>query len=316
MIPIAASGMTDGMARSAKLGISPISWTNDDLPQLGGDTPLSTCLAESREAGFLGTEMGGKFPTTTAELAPLLRAYELQLVGGWYSGTLLDTELEVEKERVRAQLALFRDCGASMLVYGETAGTIQNRQDVPLARRRRLSDDEVAAYAKKLTSFAQFCSASGVPLAFHHHMGTAIEDEHDIDRLMAQTGPAVGLLCDTGHLVFAGADPLRVLEHHGSRVVHVHTKDVRPDVLASIDREQESFLGAVLKGAFTVPGDGAIDFGAITAKLAGAGYDGWFIVEAEQDPAKAPPLEYARIGKQALSAALLSAGYVIEPIPS
>jgi inosose dehydratase len=183
---------------------------------------------------------------------------------------------------------------------------------VPLARRRRLSDEQIAAYAVKLTGFAEFCRESGVGFAFHHHMGTAIEDERDIDRLMANTGRAVGLLYDTGHLAFAGADPLRVLEHHGDRVVHVHTKDVRSDVLAAIDRENESFLGAVLKGVFTVPGDGALDFGAIAAKLADCDYDGWFIVEAEQDPAKAPPLEYARLGHRALTAALERAGYAIE----
>jgi inosose dehydratase len=301
-----------GAVRKAKLGISPIAWTNDDLPQLGGDTPLSTCLAESQEAGFLGTEMGGKFPTTVNELRPLLARYDLRLVGGWYSGTLLDTELEHEQTRVRAQLALFRDCGASVLVYGETAGTIQNRQDVPLARRRRLTDGEVDAYAAKLTRFAEFCAASGVAFAFHHHMGTAIEDERDIDRLMARTGRAVGLLFDTGHLAFAGADPLRVLEHHGDRVVHVHAKDIRADVLAALDRDRDSFLDAVLKGVFTVPGDGTLDFGAIAGKLAGAGYDGWFIVEAEQDPVAAPPLEYARIGQRALTSVLERAGYVIE----
>jgi inosose dehydratase len=300
------------MVRRAKLGISPIAWTNDDLPQLGGDTPLATCLAQSREAGFLGTEMGGKFPTTSNELGPLLAGYDLRLVGGWFSGTLLDAELEAEKERAHPQLELFRTCGASMLVYGETAGTIQNRQDMPLARRRRLSDEQIAAYGAKLTSFAEFCRASGVPLAFHHHMGTAIEDERDIDRLMASTGQAVGLLYDTGHLAFAGADPLRVLEHHGDRVAHVHTKDVRPDVFAAIDWDNDSFLGSVLKGVFTVPGDGALDFGAITAKLADCGYEGWFIVEAEQDPATAPPLEYARIGLRAVTAALERAGYAIE----
>jgi inosose dehydratase len=199
-----------------------------------------------------------------------------------------------------------------VIVYGETAGTIQNRPDVPLARRRRLSDEQMADYALKLTRFAEYCVGSGVPLAFHHHMGTAVEDEHDIDRLMAATGRAVGLLFDSGHLVFAGADPLRVLDRHGDRVVHVHAKDVRRNVLAAIDRERDSFLGAVLKGVFTVPGDGTIDFTAITAKLAAAGYSGWFIVEAEQDPATAPPLEYARIGHRALTAALEQAGYTIE----
>ncbi len=300
------------MAGTAKLGVSPIAWTNDDLPQLGGDTPLATCLAQSREAGFIGTEMGGKFPTSAAELAPLLASYHLRFVGGWYSGTLLDTDLAAEQRKVRAQLELFRDCGASMLVYGETSGTIQNRADVPLSHRRRLSDEQIAVYGQKLTAFAGFCTDFGVPFAFHHHMGTAIEDEHDIDRLMAGTGPAVGLLFDTGHLAFAGADPLRVAAHHGSRIVHVHAKDVRRDMLAAIDRDADSFLDAVLKGVFTVPGDGMLDFAEISARIADAGYQGWFIVEAEQDPAKAPPLEYARIGYATLNTVLRRAGYVIE----
>ncbi len=300
------------MAGTVKLGISPIGWTNDDLPQLGGDTPLATCLADSRAAGFLGTEIGGKFPTTTEELLPLLATYDLRLVGGWYSGTLLDTSLEAEKAKVRKQLELFRRCGASMLVYGETAGTIQNRIDIPLAKRRTLLDAEFAPYGEKITRFAEFCRGEGVPFAFHHHMGTAIETEHDIDRLLAHTGPAVGLLYDTGHLVFAGADPLRVLEHHGARVAHVHAKDVRPDILALVDRDRDSFLTAVLRGVFTVPGDGAIDFDAVTARLAAASYTGWIIVEAEQDPALAPPLQYARMGRETLDRALVAAGYQID----
>jgi inosose dehydratase len=301
------------MAPRARLGVSPIAWTNDDLPQLGGDTPLATCLSDARDAGFVGTELGGKFPTDATLLAPLLADYGLRLVGGWYSGTLLDTDLEREQVRVRQQLELFAACGASVLVYGETAGTIQHRQDLPLMSRRRLTNAELLEYARKLTRFAEFCAGFGVPLAFHHHIGTAIEDEHDIDRLMDATGPAVGLLFDSGHLAFAGADPLRVLDRHGKRVVHVHAKDVRAGVLAAIDRSRDSFLGAVLKGVFTVPGDGAIDFDAIAARLAALDYNGWFIVEAEQDPAAAPPLEYARIGHGALTAALMRAGYAVEP---
>ncbi len=300
------------MTLTAKLGIAPIAWSNDDLPQLGGDTPLETCLSESRLAGFSGVETGGKFPKTCQELAPVLEKYGLKLASGWYSGTLLDADLEAEKDRVLGQLTLFRDCRAACIVYGETAGTIQNRQDVPLTKRRTLTDEQVVAYGRKLTTFAEFCAEQGVPLAFHHHMGTAIENEHDIDRLMNATGPAVGLLCDTGHLTFAGADPMRVLNKHGKRVIHVHAKDVREDVLNGLGRNRESFLDAVLKGVYTVPGDGMNDFQALVGQLAEIGYVGWFIVEAEQDPAKAPPLEYARIGHRALGMALERAGYAIE----
>ena len=298
----------------AKLGIAPIAWSNDDLPELGGETTLETCLGESRDAGFSGVETGGKFPKTAAGLRPKLEAFGLKLASGWFSGTVLDApdDLAEEKDRVAAQLALFRDLGAACLAYGETAGTVQNKRNAPLATRRRLSEDDIRAYGRRLTRFAEHCAEAGVPLAFHHHMATAIETERDLDLLMRHTGAAVGLLYDAGHMRFAGGDELRVIDNHGKRIVHVHAKDVRGPVIAGLDRERQSFLDAVLEGAFTVPGDGAIDFAAVCRRLADAGYQGWFVVEAEQDPVKAPPAEYARIGHRALSAALAAAGYQIE----
>jgi inosose dehydratase len=166
-------------------------------------------------------------------------------------------------------------------------------------------------YGRKLTSFAEFCAEQGVPFAYHHHMAAAIESENDTDRLMAATGSAVHLLYDAGHMAFAGGDVLATIAKHGQRIIHVHTKDVRGEVIRSLDRDKESFLDAVLKGAFTVPGDGSLDFNAIIQRLADAGYEGWFVVEAEQDPAKAPPFEYAKIGHRALSSALKRAGYDI-----
>ena len=300
------------MALKAKLGIAPIAWTNDDLPELGGETSLETCLREARLVGFSGVESGGKFPKTSVELGPILAAHDLKLVSGWYSGTVLDADLEAEKDKARAQLALFRDLGAVVLVYGETAGTIQNKRNAPISTRRVLSDDQMRAYGRKLTAFAEFCAEERVPLSFHHHMGTAVETEDDIRRLMAATGEAVGLLYDTGHLTLAGADVLRVLDEHGRRINHVHAKDVRKPIADGLARDRDSFLDAVLKGVYTVPGDGAVDFGAVAKSLAGIGYQGWFVVEAEQDPAKAPPLEYARIGHAALTKALTAAGYAIE----
>jgi inosose dehydratase len=302
----------------AKLGIAPIAWSNDDLPELGGETTLETCLKESREAGFSGVETGGKFPKTAAELGPILAAHGLKLASGWYSGTVLDApdDLAAEKEKVAAQLALFRALGAACLAYGETAGTIQNKRNAPLATRRRLSEDEIKVYGRRLTRFAEHCAEAGVPLAFHHHMATAIETERDLDLLMANTGEAVGLLFDAGHMRFAGGDVLRVIEKHGKRIIHVHTKDVREHVIAGLDRNRQSFLDAVLEGAFTVPGDGAIDFFAVVRRLADVGYEGWFVVEAEQDPTKAPPAEYAKIGHRTLVKALAAAGYTIEDQPS
>jgi inosose dehydratase len=298
----------------ARLGVAPIAWSNDDLPELGGDTTLETCLKESREAGFSGVETGGKFPRSAAELRPRLEAHGLALASGWYSGTVLDApdDLAEERDKVAAQLALFRSLGAACLAYGETAGTVQNRRDAPLATRRRLSEDEIRAYSRRLTRFAEHCADAGVRLAFHHHMATAIETERDLDLLMRHTGAAVGLLFDAGHMRFAGGDVLRVIDTHGRRIIHVHAKDVRGPVIAALDRGRQSFLDAVLAGAFTVPGDGTIDFTAVVQHLADVGYEGWFVVEAEQDPAKAPPAQYARIGHRALSAALAKAGYVIE----
>ncbi|HSM42703.1 MAG TPA: myo-inosose-2 dehydratase [Afifellaceae bacterium] len=295
----------------AMLGIAPIGWTNDDLPELGGEIPLETCLADAQAAGYSGMERGGKFPKTADEMLAVLGKYDLQLVSGWYSGTVLDNELEAEKDQAREQIDLFKTVGCTCIVYGETAGTVQNIRSAPLNTRRRLSDDQIRDYGRRLTAFAEFCAEEKMPLAFHHHMATAIETEQDLDTLMANTGEAVGLLYDAGHMAFAGGDILRVIDNHGPRIIHVHTKDVRNSVIHTIDRDRVSFLDAVIQGAFTVPGDGSIDFDAVIQRLADNGYEGWFIVEAEQDPAKAPPAEYARIGYDSLVGSLAKAGYEI-----
>jgi inosose dehydratase len=296
-----------------RFGMSPISWTNDDLPQLGGDTPLETCLRETRQAGYTGTELGGKFPKDRKSLAKVLAEHDLKLVSGWYSGLLLNNDLENEIERVKPQLELYSSLAAPVLVYGETYETVQNRQLEPLANKPVLAESEFAAYGERLTGLAEFCAAQGVPLAFHHHMGTAVETEHELDLTMANTGEAVGLLVDTGHLLFGGGDILAVIERYGHRINHVHAKDVRAAVLQTVDRDKDSFLDCVLRGVFTVPGDGMIDYHAIMQALADKSYEGWVIVEAEQDPANADPFEYACIGYQALQRAALDAGYNIVP---
>lgn len=292
-----------------RLGMSPISWSNDDLPQLGGDTPLEVCLRETREAGFVGTETGGKFPKQADALASILAAHDLVLVSGWYSGTLINNDLESEKRRIADQLALFKEVGASVIVYGETFNTVQNRREMPFSSRQKLADFDVASYGRRLTALAEHCAEAGVPLTFHHHMGTAVETEQELDALMNATGEAVGLLLDTGHLVFAGGDNASVIAKHGKRINHFHAKDVRADILADVDHQADSFLDCVLRGVFTVPSDGMIDYGAIMKQLFDCGYEGWLIVEAEQDPAKANPLEYAKMGYASLSEALHAAGY-------
>ncbi len=293
----------------ARLGIAPIAWSNDDLPELGGDTPLETCLNDAANAGFTGVETGGKFPSTSDELGPILAQYALDLCGGWYSGTLLVTDLNEEKEKVAEQLKLFKDLNAPCMVYGETAHTIQNIQSVPLARKIKLDENQIRDYGRKLTIFCEWCREEGMSMAFHHHMGTAIETQTELNMLMNYTGEAVELLFDPGHMAFAGGDNFEVIGNHAERIRHVHTKDVRKNVLDSLDWTRDSFLDAVLKGVFTVPGDGSLDFDEIIHRLADAGYEGWFVVEAEQDPVKAPPYEYAQIGYRTLKPIVLKEGY-------
>ncbi len=294
-----------------KFGMSPISWTNDDLPQLGGNTSLQTCLRETRQAGYTGTELGGKFPKDKDSLGKVLSDYDLQLVSGWYSGLLLNNSLDSELERVKPQLELYAALNAPVLVYGETYKTVQNRRHEPLCKKPILQESDFAAYGERLTGLADYCASQGVPLAFHHHMGTGVETERELDLTMENTGETVGLLVDTGHLLFAGGNLFEVIERHGDRINHVHAKDIRENVLRTVDREKDSFLDCVLRGVFTVPGDGMIDYHAVLRALADKNYAGWIIVEAEQDPAKADPYEYACIGYKTLEQAAIAAGYSI-----
>lgn len=294
-----------------RLGVAPIAWTNSDLPQLGGDTSLETCLEESREAGFTGTETGVKFPMDAAALGPILTAYKLKLVSGWFSGELLQRPIAEERTRMAAQMQTFHALGAPVLVYAETTGSVQSRIDAGLSTRPRLTEDEFRDYGGKLTELAEWMAGQGVPMSYHHHMGTIIETEREVDLLMRHTGAAVGLLLDTGHLTYAGADVLATTRRHARRINHVHCKDIRPDVLSRARQQDLSFLNAVLAGVFTVPGDGMIDFFAFARLLKEIRYEGWAVVEAEQDPVKAPPAAYSAIGYRHLTAAFTAAGYDI-----
>ena len=294
-----------------RFGVAPIAWTNSDLPQLGGATTLETCLEETRQAGFSGTETGVKFPMDAAQLGQILKRYSLKLVSGWFSGDLLDGSVEAEKARIENQLATFKALGAPVLVYAETTGSVQSKIDVPVSRRPRIPDERFRSYGRKLTALAEHLADRGVALTYHHHMGTIVETEREIDLLMDNTGPAVGLLVDTGHLTYAGADVLSVTRRHARRINHIHCKDVRFDVLKKVRQDDASFLSAVLAGVYTVPGDGFIDYYAFARLLAGIGYEGWAVVEAEQDPVKAPPLEYSRMGRNHLAGAFTAAGYDI-----
>jgi inosose dehydratase len=237
-------------------------------------------------------------PADTEGLRAYLDRYRVSLCGGWCSGNLMVTTVAEEKEAVRQQVEQFAALGAPCVVYAECSNTIQGQIGTPVSQRPKLTRDEMLGYAAKLSELAKWMADEGVALSYHHHMGAMIQDAEDIDWLMEGSDPAVTLLFDTGHLHFAGADPLAVLKKWGHRVHHVHFKDVRQPVLDRIRAEDRSFLDAVAGGAFTVPGDpeGCIDFQAITDELKRMNYAGWIVVEAEQDPAKAPPFAYSKMG--------------------
>ena len=286
------SHATEAQPRNAtfdvRIGVNPLSWTNDDLPWLGGETPLEVALSEGTAIGYEGFELGNKFPRDSAALRAVLARHDLALVSGWYSGELARRSVEEEIAAVAPHLKLLADNGATVMVYGEVADSIQGAP-VPLYKRPRFSREEQwEAYAERLTAFARHTLARGVRLAYHHHMGSYVEAPADVDRLMAQVGEEVGLLFDSGHMTFAGGDAVAMLAKHIGRVCHVHCKDVRPHVLKLARNRNWSFLEAVINGAFTVPGDGAVDFAALIRLLHEHGYRGWLVVEAEQDPAVAP----------------------------
>jgi inosose dehydratase len=293
---------------TVRIGINPITWSNDDLPELGGETPLETCLAETRRAGYAGIELGNNFPRRAEALRPILARHDLALVSGWYSGLLLTRGVAEEIAAIEDHLALLAALGCNVLIFAETTGSVAGARTTALSRRPRLAEGDWKDFAAKLTALAEHVARRGVALAYHHHMGTVIESEAEIDRLMATTGKAVGLLLDTGHLVYAGGDPLAVARRHVARVNHVHCKDVRRPVLERVRARDSSFLDAVLDGVFTVPGDGSIDYAPLFAVLKEAGYQGWLVVEAEQDPVKAHPLTYARMGYDYLDRTARNAG--------
>ena len=294
-----------------RIGINPITWSNDDLPELGGDTPLETCLAETRLAGYAGTEMGGKFPNRTETLKPVLARHDLAFVSGWYSARLLERDAAAEIAAMRDHLDLMAGMGCPVMVFAEGTGSVQGDRSRAADDRPRVPDAFWPEYARRVQAVGTHMAARGVRLAFHHHMGTAVQSAADIDRLLDLTGPEVGLLLDTGHATYAGADPLDLARRHAARIVHVHCKDVRLPVLQAARAGGRSFLDSVLDGVFTVPGDGGVDFPPVLRALRAGGYAGWLVVEAEQDPAKAHPLTYARMGFDNLRRYATEAGFTI-----
>jgi inosose dehydratase len=297
---------------TVRLGINPIGWTNDCMRWLGDLIPLDRCLAEAAAAGFSGVELGRKFPRRADELRPILERHGLSLVSGWYSARLIERDAETEIAAMADHLSLLKALGCKVMVFAETSGEIVNAVGAPASTRPRLQGPAAwREFARKLNAVADHLDRQGLRLAYHHHMGTAIETAEEIDRLMEETGEGVGLLLDTGHLTYAGGDPVAMARRHAKRIVHLHCKDVRRYALASCRRLDASFSEAVLAGIFTAPGDGIVDFAGVLKALKEEGYRGWLVQEAEQDPSRADPYLYAELGHAELSRLVREAGFAV-----
>jgi inosose dehydratase len=293
-----------------RYGTNPIAWSNDDDRTLGADITLDRCLAEAAAIGFDGIEKGHKMPGTAPELRAVLAPHGIGFVSGWYSTELLSRDLAAEKAAIRPHLDLLAGMGCSVCILAETSNAIHGDPAQPLSARPVLAAPDWPAFGARLTDLAEHVAAAGLTPVYHHHMGTVVQTAEEIDALMAHTGPALRLLFDAGHAFFGGADPLALAQRHMARVAHIHAKNVRPAVMARAAAEGWSFLRAVREGVFTVPGDpaGAIDFAPILRMAAQHGYQGWLVIEAEQDPAIRNPLIYQAMGLGALRQAARDAG--------
>jgi inosose dehydratase len=294
-----------------RFGANPIGWSNDDLQEIGGDTPLETCLKEAKEVGVEGMEKGHKLPNDGAALKAKLAAFGLVFVGGWHSTELLKRSAREEFDAAKAHIAMTKGAGADIVIVAETSNAIHGDRSRPLSERPRLSKGEWAGYGAKMTEFAERLAGEGLKLCYHHHMGTIVQSERDLDAFMGHTRPPVHLLLDTGHARWGGADPVGLARAYRERIGHVHCKDVREARMRQSHAGDWSFLDSILGmgadlGVYTVPGDGIIDYVEVFKAL--KGYSGWVVLEAEQDPKKAAALPYAKKGIAHIRAALKEAG--------
>ena len=296
---------------SVKIGISPIAWQNDDLPDITKDFTMEQALREAREIGYTGVERGQRMPHDTEGLRAYLDGNDIALCGGWCSGNSLNNDFAAECDATRQQVEQFIALNAPCIVYAECSNTVQGMIDVPVNNRPKMDRDDIRAYGAKISELAKWMADQGMPMAYHHHMGSIIESEDDVNWLMDGSSADLHLCFDTGHLLFGGGDVMAALDRWGDRVHHVHYKDIRPAIVRDVRDNNRSFLDAVMAGAFTVPGDGCIDFDAVTRALKAMDYNGWIVVEAEQDPAKAPPYEYSKLGYDNIVAACQAAGLQI-----
>ena len=287
-----------------RFGANPIAWANDDDQTLGADIPTDQILREASEIGFDGIENGHRWPQDDPEaLKRLLGGYGLQFVSGWHSLNLLRNSVADEKAAIQPQLDKLKHNGCSVAIVCETSNSVQG-QDVPVNDAPVLTTKEMVEFGADVEEIAAYCAEQGIMLAYHHHMGTVVETPAEIDAFMAATGPATKLLFDAGHAYFGagGGDPALILAKYADRVAHFHAKNVRPDVMKTVRDNGLSFMDGVRAGVFTVPGDqeGSIGFSPLLQILNEQNYDGWIVIEAEQDPAVHNPLKYQTMGLKSL----------------
>lgn len=282
--------------KNVKLGIAPIAWTNDDLPELGGENTFRQCVSEMALAGFTGSEVGNKYPKDPAVLKPMLALRGIEICNAWFSAFLISRPYKETEAAFEKHVAFLAAMGAKVVGVSEQSYSIQGIQSQPVFEGKyEMNDAEWDALCDGLNRMGKLSLEKyGVALTFHHHMGTVVQSTAETDRLMAGTDPAyVSLLFDSGHFAYGGENPAEMVRRYAKRIKHVHLKDIRPDVVAKVRENRWSFLEGVRQGTFTIPGDGCVEFDPIFACLEEYGFEGYMVVEAEQDPAKADPLEYA-----------------------
>ena len=279
-----------------KLGIAPIAWTNDDMPDLGKENTFEQCVSEMALAGFTGSEVGNKYPKDAEVLKKALELRGVEICNQWFSSFLITKPFEEVEKEFRAQLTFLKAMGAKVIGASEQSYSVQGQMDTPVfGHKYEMNDEEWDTFCTGMNKLGKIAKEEyGIALTFHHHMGTVVQSLAEVDRMMENTDPEyVSLLFDTGHFTYCGEDPLEVVKKYVHRIKHVHLKDIRPEVVEQVKKENMSFLAGVRAGAFTIPGDGCINYDPIFKVLEDAGYEGYMVVEAEQDPAKANPLEYA-----------------------
>ncbi len=277
-----------------KLGIAPIAWTNDDMPDLGAENTFEQCISEMALAGFTGCEVGNKYPKDTAVLKKALDLRGMQICNAWFSTFLTTKHYEQTEKEFNKHITFLKEMGAKVVGLSEQGHTIQGTDLSIFDDKYVMNDEEWDMLCTGLNKLGKVAKDMGITLTFHHHMGTVVQTAAEIDRMMENTDPELfNLLFDSGHLAYCGEDYMYILKKYINRIKHVHLKDIRPDVIADVKANGESFLQGVRKGTFTVPGDGVIDFAPIFEVLAENNYEGYVLVEAEQDPAIANPFEYA-----------------------